>query len=733
MAIINPTNFPKTKYHPVSIIVLLFGLSSCFASPLIDTAGTGGLANGDCRQALFALGRDSTIADSVFWHFKLGVAFFNCQDYEQSVTQLKCCIADSCRLRGVALEIIGDVETVRARPSEAATAYLLAQRDSLPSPVILDISQKMYGLVKAHPELSASFPELAALAAEKKFLLEQNTDTITPRIDSLLTTAQWKAADSALSRELDTTGCKKNCRMVDLVASRKPPDSAFSTALLFRIARAAYACRDFSVADTFCARAEARRDYARSVPARERGLVKGLVAYSCGRYAAADKVLRDVVRKYGPTPDVVLALARSNRALGGDSAAEPWYNRFVKLYPKHPNAPDVYWHLAWKQEEDEHYDQAVSLYRKLFQLKKMSSKCDEAYFRQGLCWYKAGRYARACSTFAAFPKLFEDSWLAAGALYWKGKCLLSLGKADEAAGALCDVVRSSPTDFYAFRARESLRLSTDTACFPGVDTSFGIDATRAWIDTLLPLPRQPLSKSDSLSYGRGTLLALCGLTAQAARFLDGLENRYPSNLGLQFDLAFLYRYGNDPTASFRAGRRLLWHIPPASRAAMPLPLFSILYPTPFSDRVASEARAYSIDPYLVLSVIRQESVFDADALSRAGAIGLMQIMPFTGRAIAQKLGEAFSTDSLLNPAVNIRYGTFYLRQLLDQFKGNTVLALASYNGGPPRASEWYTKNKRKTFDLFIEDIGYAETRGYVKRVLANYWTYRAFSPGRPFD
>ncbi len=718
---------------PKILPLLICTAGICFSSPLIDTIGTGGLAKSDCRQALAALARDTAVSDSAFWRFKQGVAYFNCQDYERAVTQLKCCVADSCRLRGVALELIGDVETARSRPSEAATAYFLAQRDSLPSAVALDISQKMYSLVKAHPELSASFPELAALAAEKKFLLEQNADTVTPRIDSLLTAEQWKAADSALSRTIDTTACKRNCRIVDLVASRKPPDSAFSTALLFRLARAAYACRDFSMADTFLARAGARRDFGRTVPGRERGLIKGLVAFSCGRYTSADKALRDFVRTYGPTPEVVLSCARSNRALGNDTIAEQWYGRFVKLYPKHPSAPDVYWHLAWKQEEDEHYDKAVSLYRTLSSLKKTSIRCDEAFFRQGLCWFKAGRYARACSTFASLPKLFEDSWLAGGALYWKGRCLLSLGKTGEAASALCEVVRTSPTDFYAFRAREALRLSADTVCFPGVDTTLGIDATRAWIDTLLPPPRQPLSKADSLSYARGTLLALCGLTAQAGRFLDGLESRYPSNLGLQFDLALLYRYGNDPTASFRSGRRLLWRIPPANRAALPLPLLSILYPTPFSDRVASEARADSLDPYLVVAVMRQESVFDADALSRAGAVGLMQIMPFTGRAIAQKLGEAFSADSLLNPAVNIRYGAFYLKQLLDQFKGSTVLALASYNGGPPRASEWYTKNRRKTFDLFIEDIGYTETRGYVKRVLANYWAYRAFSPGRPFD
>ncbi len=713
--------------------LVLTAVLSPRALPLIDTSGTSGLIKGDCRAALTALACDSTVSDSIFWHFKQGVAFFNCLDYERAVTHFKCCVADSSLLRGVALDLVGDVETARARPSEAATAYLSARRDSLPPPVLQEISRKMYALVKAHPELSASFPELAALAAEKKFLLDQTTDSITPRIDSLMKSGQWLAADSALLREVDTTATKKNSRIVDLVAARRPPDTAFSSILLFRLAKAAQACRDFPIADTFLSRAESRKDLASAVSKKEITLLGGLVSYSCGRYGAAAKTLMEYEKKYGPLPDVVLALARSNRTLGNDSAAEQWYGRFIKLYPKHQNAPDVYWHLAWKQEEDEHFEKAVSLYQKLSVLKRASSRCDEAYFRKGLCWYKVGRYARACSTFSSFPRIFEESGLTGGALYWKGKCLLAMGKTQDATEAFCAVVRTAPTDFYAFRAREVLRLSADTACFPTIDSSIGIDATRAWIDSVSPQPRQPLSKEDSLSYTRGGFLAICGLTSQAGRFFEGLDARYTSNLGLQFDVAFLYKYGNDPTSSFRAGRKLLWRIPADRRARMPLPLYELLYPTPFPECVASEGRRSSVDPYLVLAVMRQESVFDPEALSRSGAVGLMQIMPFTGRAIAQKLGESFSADSLLNPATNIRYGSFYLRQLLNQFKGNTVLALASYNGGPPKAAEWYAKNKRKTFDLFIEDIGYTETRGYVKKVLANYWTYRTFLAQRPID
>ncbi|HUI91867.1 MAG TPA: transglycosylase SLT domain-containing protein [Chitinivibrionales bacterium] len=712
-------------------LFLILSAGTVLAFPPLDTAGSGALITGDCRLALEVLKRDSSVTDSAYWHFKQGVAYFKCQDYERAIPQFRQCLADSSRFRGIAYEFIGDVETARSRFSDAATAYLFARRDSLPQALLQEISEKLYALVKAQPLLAGPFPELAALAAEKTILLEQAADTVGPKIDSLLKSEQWQAADSMLAAQIDTALTKRNCRIVDVVAAHKLPDSVFSTALVFRLSRAAYACKEWAVADTLLARAEARRDFGAAVPRKDYCFQKGMVSYSLSRYAAAIKALMEFQKKFGPTPDAVLTLGRANRSTGHDTLAEYWYNQFAKLYPKHPNTPDVYWYLAGKEEEDGHFAKAAGLYQKLAKLKKFP-RAEEAFFRKGLCWYKAGAYARACSTFIAFTRGNVDAPLESGAQYWKAKCLLALGKHRETAEAFRVVVRTAPADYYAFRAREMLTLSGDTVGFPVLDTTYDAASTRAWIDSVSPPQKIALAPADSACLERGTMFALCGLTGLAGRFLDGLEMRYPSNLGLEFDLAWLYKRANDPTLSFRVARRLSWRVPPEARAIMPLPLYELLYPLTYGGEVAREASRYGVDPYLVLAVMRQESIFDPCVQSRAGAIGLMQIMPFTGRAIGQAIGDPFSTDSLYRPVTNIRYGAFYLKQLLDQFQGNLVLALASYNGGPVKAAEWYAKNKRKTFDLFIEDIGFTETRGYVKKVLANYWNYRKFADYRPF-
>jgi soluble lytic murein transglycosylase len=179
--------------------------------------------------------------------------------------------------------------------------------------------------------------------------------------------------------------------------------------------------------------------------------------------------------------------------------------------------------------------------------------------------------------------------------------------------------------------------------------------------------------------------------------------------------------------AFRVARRLTWRIPPENRNNLPFLIYKLFYPTFYADVIKRESGIREVDPFLVSSVIRQESIFNPSIVSPAGAVGLMQIMPYTGKEIAKWLNESYAIDSLYQPTTNIRWGTRYLRELLDQFDGNLVLVLGGYNGGPHNAKRWYEKNKDEDFDLFVEDIEFSETRTYVKKVLSNYWTYRMLS------
>lgn len=142
------------------------------------------------------------------------------------------------------------------------------------------------------------------------------------------------------------------------------------------------------------------------------------------------------------------------------------------------------------------------------------------------------------------------------------------------------------------------------------------------------------------------------------------------------------------------------------------------FPLWFSNQIQTYADQQQLDPALVFALIRQESAFDEFAGSPAGAIGLMQVMPKTARQIAGELNQTWNNDfNLFIPDINIRYGNYYFKKVLDQFNGNFVLAAAAYNAGATRIKQWLPKNQALPADIWIETIPYKETRGYVSSVL----------------
>jgi len=142
------------------------------------------------------------------------------------------------------------------------------------------------------------------------------------------------------------------------------------------------------------------------------------------------------------------------------------------------------------------------------------------------------------------------------------------------------------------------------------------------------------------------------------------------------------------------------------------------FPLHHDTLVSTYADHNQLDPAIVFALIRQESAFDSFAGSSAGAIGLMQVMPKTARQIAADLKEDWRNDyNLLSPEINIKYGSHYFKQVLDQFNGHVVLATAAYNAGPARVKQWLPQKQALPADIWIETIPYKETRNYVSSVL----------------
>ena len=164
---------------------------------------------------------------------------------------------------------------------------------------------------------------------------------------------------------------------------------------------------------------------------------------------------------------------------------------------------------------------------------------------------------------------------------------------------------------------------------------------------------------------------------------------------------------------------------------VPTIYWQLLFPQPYWKELVADAGSNGLDPYLVASLIRQESEFNATAVSPANAYGLMQLLPSVGKSLAKKHGiKGFSTSQLLDPTINLELGTINLKQAIDRYGGQVEYALAAYNAGDTPVRQWLASNDYKDVPEFVESIPYSETREYVQAILRNREMYRALYPAR---
>jgi soluble lytic murein transglycosylase len=164
---------------------------------------------------------------------------------------------------------------------------------------------------------------------------------------------------------------------------------------------------------------------------------------------------------------------------------------------------------------------------------------------------------------------------------------------------------------------------------------------------------------------------------------------------------------------------------------VPAIYWQLMFPQPYWKELVADSGTNSLDPYLVASLIRQESEFNAGAVSPANAYGLMQLLPSVGKSLAKKHGiKGFTANQLLNPTINLELGTINLKQAIDRYGGQVEYALAAYNAGDTPVRQWLASNDYKDVPEFVESIPYTETREYVQAILRNREIYRALYPVR---
>ena len=362
------------------------------------------------------------------------------------------------------------------------------------------------------------------------------------------------------------------------------------------------------------------------------------------------------------------------------------------------------------------YPTAIQYYGELATRFPNDKNAAAAHWRSGWLSYRLGLYQNAERMFDEQIRLYPAAVETVSALYWRGRLYETLDHNSALAAAnYRTIIRAYQHFFYAQMARK--RLPTLGGTQPASDPQ---------LDRFQPLPLPHLVDTfpeDSPHLAKARLLANAGLNEYIAQEIKADPDS--SSWSALAEAQIYSSYGE----IFRAIRSLKRALPGSASASIesiPLVYWRILFPEPWWDTIQAESAKNNLDPYLVASLIRQESEFDPSAISRANAYGLMQLLPSVGKKMAHEEGIAsFQTFQLLDPAMNIRLGTRYLRQTLDRFGGVQEYALAAYNAGDSRVVEWQAAGPYSGIDEFVESIPFTQTREYVEAILRNEETYKA--------
>jgi soluble lytic murein transglycosylase len=361
------------------------------------------------------------------------------------------------------------------------------------------------------------------------------------------------------------------------------------------------------------------------------------------------------------------------------------------------------------------YPHAITYYGELARRFPTSKYAPSAHWRAGWFNYRLGQYDEAARLFDEQIRVYAGGKEIPSALYWRGRIYEDQEHKPSAAAAYYRTIpRVFPHYYYAMLAQFRLTQLGDVTPDSIAD-----------LDALKPVPIPELTDDvpeDDPHVVKARLLANAGLNEYIAPEIHASDGS--DEWGAFAEAEIYASYGE----SWRAMRLLKRAIPfytSAPLEAIPVAYWRILFPEMYWTDIKADAERNGLDPFMVASLIRQETEFNPVAVSNKNAYGLMQILPSVGRSLAKEEGfRHFQTNELLDPATNIRLGTHYLKQTLDKFGGQPEYAFAAYNAGDDRVIDWQSVGNYHGIDEFVESIPFSETREYVEAILRNERIYR---------
>jgi soluble lytic murein transglycosylase len=512
---------------------------------------------------------------------------------------------------------------------------------------------------------------------------------------------------------VELPGSAESQRAKDLLATlpdARPftPDEQFQRAMtLYQLGRYGQALPELA---PFAAPGDPREN-----PTR---LLLGIGSFRLRQYSQAVQWLDPLRSDTSPNRvEAIYWLARGYGRSGDSAKFSEYMTLLLDAAPQTRRAEEGLYLLAQTAADNGETAQARIHLARLLKEYPRGAWTDGALWLQGWLAYKE-RDLEAART--AWDRLLAEepgSSLRTPAIYWRGRALEAAKKPREAAEAFRTILRTaSEQNYYWFRAKERLgRLG-----------KAGARAAAA----APPSNEKPVAASDTLRLRKARALQKLGLDEEAAEEYSEQVRTHPEDRGglAETCRAFLNLERYDK-AVWLAGQ-ILRPMYVQQSGQPPIPEFwQCLYPRGHWPLVREQATQQGLDPFLVTALIREESAFSPRTVSRAGARGLMQMMPQTAELVARQHNVAPGAATPLEaPEVNVRLGTFHLADLIQENGGNFTLALAAYNAGQQYVRRWQERFGFTDEEEFTEDIPYLETRNYVKKVLGSYQRYSTLYP-----
>jgi soluble lytic murein transglycosylase len=373
-------------------------------------------------------------------------------------------------------------------------------------------------------------------------------------------------------------------------------------------------------------------------------------------------------------------------------------NRLVANFPGSSLAPGAMLRVGKTFEEQHQLDSARAQYRKLAARYPGSDAAEEARFRIPWTLYSARNYRIAAAGFQSAGARAKDPIDRDMCEYWRARSLEKAGDSDEARALFAKLAESTDSNYYPELA--SRRVG---AAKPDLPAASAPDPESGGVP--------PVSGVAEYHMARLQTLRALGLKELEPEELKALEEHAGGTAEMRrFVLAGFASadawYDAIVAATHMEKNGQLSH-PVAER---------VRYPRAYWDLFQPASTRLALDPYLVLALARQESLFNPNATSGSNARGLMQLIPSTARKMASQQGLDSGAIHLYDPSVNVELGTAYLKNLFEMFHGDAFRAVAAYNAGESAVSKWNAQSPGAD-DEWVENIAYKETREYVKKVI----------------